>query len=116
MTTSRTLGELRMEYLDNANQLYSQGQYDGCEAFIDSFLLTIPEETPVSKEIENRFKEAEGRIQKTINELIKNTEKMEITERSETVFYGKKASEIQALKDKMDACWQIAIKHGLFND
>ena len=116
MTTSRTLGELRMNYLDDASQAYSSGQHEIAESFVDNFLLTIPEETAVAKEIENRFKEIEQRREKTVEKVIHDTEKMEITERSETVFYGMHASTIQSLKDKMDVCWQVAVKHGLFND
>lgn len=116
MVETKTIGEKRLEYLDLANKAYSSGDADSTQAFIDSFLTTIRDGTPVADEIQVAFDESEKKKNDTWEALVKSSSQLEAQMQSEQRYYGLQELGVLALKERLNACWQTSIKNGLFND
>jgi cell division septum initiation protein DivIVA len=116
MVEGLTVGQIRLQYLDMANKAYSANDFGSAQAYIDDFLVTIKDETDAAKEITKKFDEVEQKKQVALDQLIKETEIQENFQQSENRYYGNNSVLIQALKDKMNACWFVAQDKGLLHE
>lgn len=115
---SITVGVKRLEYLDIANKSYSAGDYDSMESYIEDFLFTIQENSKADGDLKTRFKDIDDKIKKTITdkeaEIINS--KVSINEATDQLQFTKNYAGIKGLKEKLNACWQVALINGLFHE
>ena len=116
MVELKSIGEKRLEYLDLANKAWSGGEFETVQNFIDSFLTTVRDNTPVATEIQEAFDKAEKKKDETWKSLVSKTSSIDSQTQCEQRFYGSQDIALQALRERLNACWQTAIKHGMFND
>lgn len=112
----RSIGEVRLEYIDTATKLLGSGNVDGTLQFIENFLSTVKNESPVAKKIQESFDKILLKKQKTLEKLLEETEKLGKWEQAETRGKGREYAEIQAINDRLNECWQLALENGLFNE
>lgn len=112
----RNIGVVRLEYIDTATKLLGSGDIDGTLQYIDNFLLTIKDDDPAAKQIQDSFDKILLKKNKTLERLMSETDKLGKWEQAEARAGGKDYAEIQAINDRLNNCWQIALKNGLFNE
>ena len=116
MAELKTIGEKRLEYLDLANKSWVENDFESVQNFMDSFLTTIRDGTPTADEIKNEFDKIEKKKNDSWDKLIKETSQMETQTQCEQRFYGNQEINLMALKERLNLCWQIAMRDGKFND
>lgn len=111
-----TIGEKRLEYLDTANKAMASGDVASAGNYIEAFLTTVRDGTPIAEELEKGFDDTEKKKELGWEKVVKETQKEEQFIQSERRYNGRGALELIALKERLNICWQISIKHGMFND
>ena len=114
-----SIGQLRMQYLAMANSSKTQMNIGIAIEHLDDFLNTIPSGGELDKLITEKFKEIDEKKEKTLKEIIEKTELskgLNIFEQAETRTYSARELDMQVLKDRIDACWNIAMEKGLFHE
>ena len=110
------IGAKRLEYLDLANKSFSSGNYSQANAFLESFMTTVRDESSMAKDIAKEFDSIEKKKMETWNATVVETEKMDSWTQSETRDDARTALSLAVLQDKIDCCWKVAMSHGAFND
>ena len=107
---------LRMKYLDLANMNFAQGNYPLSDGYVKDFLDTIDGSGEISKQITREFDDITGRKQKDKERLTEFVNTLGYLEQKDVRDRGMEEIEINAIHDKKNVCWTIALKEGLFND
>jgi hypothetical protein len=110
------LGMKRMEYLDLSLKANSTGDFQTAEQFLKSFLATVEDGSEMSKDIKKEFDRIDKTRVNTWNKLCDDSKSMDSWTQSE--FRGEQRIQLalEALYDRIDSCWKIALKLGGFND
>ena len=116
MSERSSIGEKRLEYLDFANKAFTGGDLNQAMHFIDNFLFTIRETSPMSKEIQMKFDEIEVKKNETWLDTVKKTDSLDQWRQTEIRYQDQVNLAIQVIRDKINACWNIAMANGAFND
>lgn len=110
------IGLLRMKYLDLANVSFAQGNYPLTDGYIKDFLDTVDGDGDVGKQITKEFDEIIARKKKDREALEKYVNTLGYLEQKDVKNKGMEEIEINAIHDRKNICWTIALKEGLFND
>jgi len=114
MVELKSIGEKRLEYLDLANKSWSANEFESVQNFMDSFLTTIRDGSQIADEIKLEFDKIEKDKDSNWEKLVKDTAQ-EVTQiQCEQRFYGNQELNLSALKQRLNFCWQVAIKYKLF--
>jgi len=113
MSELKSIGEKRLEYLDLANKAWSASEYDAVQNFIDSFLTTIRDDSSIATEISESFDKAEKKKNDSWDKLVKDSAQLDSQMQCEQRFYGWQDIALLNLKERLNACWQIAVKRKL---
>lgn len=116
MSERSSIGEKRLEYLDLANKLVAARDYGAAEIHLENFVVTIPDDSAVSKAIQTRFDEIEKEKQENFLKVVKESETMNAWTQTEHRTNMRDYYIIQGIKNRIEACWNISLKNGLFND
>ena len=116
MSERSSIGEKRLEYLDTANKCIAAGDYGAGERHLNNFLTTIRENNPISKTIQERFDELEKEKNESFLKLMQETEKLNAWVQTEERTRGRDYFIAKNITDRINACWNIALGNGLFND
>jgi hypothetical protein len=116
MSERSSIGEKRLEYLDFANKAFTSGDLNQALHFIDNFLFTIKENSQHSKDVQMKFDEIETKKNETWLNTVKQTESMDQWRQTEIRYQDQVNLAVQVIRDKINACWNIAQTHGMFND
>ena len=116
MSERPSIGDKRLEYLDLSNKCIAAGDYNQAMVYVENFLATIREGSDVSKEIQKAFDTIEIKKNETWLQVIKETEKIDQWQQTEVRAMNQNNLAAQVIKDKKDACWEIAMRLGAFND
>ena len=113
-----SVGQLRMKYLDTATMSLINNDFESTSLYIDSFLIWITEGTDSEKDITSRFKkineEADARIQAKRKELEEG--RMQNIEADELIENEAAKAGAESIKKMLNACLQVSLKNGLFNE
>lgn len=118
----KTVGSVRLEYLDGATKAYGTGDVGGTTTNIDMFLLTIKDMHPASEEIQKGFDQAMKNKESSLDEQKKEFDKLVSDQKinswqhSEMMNNARVVGDIQEINEKLNELWQISLKHGLFNE
>lgn len=110
------IGAKRLEYLDLANKTFSGNDFQQANAYLESFMTTVRDETNIASDIKKEFDSIEKKRIDTWNKIVEETTKMDTWSQSEVRSEQRIALAVEVLHDKIDSCWKIAIKYGAFND
>jgi hypothetical protein len=116
MSERSSIGEKRLEYLDYANKSIASGDYGSGERNLNSFLSTIREDSPISKEIQTAFDTLEQEKNENFLKMIKQTEGLEMWTQTEERARLRDYYIAKNIADRVSSCWNIALSKGLFND
>ena len=113
-----SVGQLRMKYLDTATMSLINNDFESTSLYVDSFLIWITEGTESEKDITQRFKiineKADARIQAKRKEL--EEERIQKIEADELLENEAAKASAEAIKEMLNACLQVSLKNGLFNE
>jgi len=115
-TSGYTVGHLRIKYLDLSNMAFAQNNYIAADGYIKDFLDTVKDDTDAAATITKEFDKIVNRKKKSLEELHKSTLNLGFLEQKDIVDEGKTTIEINAIHDKKEVCWMVALKEGLFYD
>lgn len=115
MEKNKNIGMVRLEYLDTATKLINT-DLSATLQYIDNFLITIQDGHEATTEIQKAFDKAIIKKNNTLKNLEEETEKLNLWERAEQRANGKAYAELQEINDRLNSCWQIAMRHGLFHE
>lgn len=116
MSERSSIGEKRLEYLDLANKSIAIRDFGAAELHLDNFITTIPENSIAAKDIQTRFDEIEKEKQENFLKVINDTNTMNMWIQTEQRVNMRDFYVIKGIKDRVEACWNVALKNGLFND
>lgn len=116
MSERSSIGEKRLEYLDFANKSITMGDYGSGERNLNSFLTTIRENSGLSIQIQKRFDELEKEKNENFLKLVQDTEQMNAWEQTERRSTGRDYFIAKNIADRVNACWNLAMENGAFND
>jgi len=116
MSERSSIGEKRLEYLDLANKLVAARDYGAAELHLDNFVTTIMDDSVASKAIQASFDKIEQEKQENFLKVVKETETLNAWVQTEQRSSLRDYYIIKSIKDRIEACWNIALKNGLFND
>jgi hypothetical protein len=116
MSERSSIGEKRLEYLDLANKLVAARDYGAAELHLENFVTTIPDNSVASKDIQAHFDDIEKEKQENFLKVIKDTETLNAWIQTEQRTNMRDYYIVRSIKDRIEACWSIALKNGLFND
>jgi len=116
-----SIGHLRIKYLDMANISFAQNtennsNYIAANGHIDSFVDTIKEESKAGKAIKDEFDKITLMKRQVLTNLSESIKDLSYLEKNDIKNRGREEIEINAIHDKKEACWRIAMKEGLFNE
>lgn len=110
-----TIGDKRLEYLDLANKSWSEEAFPQVQKFIDDFLRTIRDNSQIAEELKTEFDKAEKTKNNTWDKIVKETNEQPTVLQTENRYYGAQNIELENLNNRLNICWQIAIKYKLFS-
>ena len=115
MEENYSIGKIRLQFLHEAENMFTTGDFNGCIAKIGSFLHTI--HTPEIKEkIKEKDVELDAKAKESNDKLIERAKREGFLERSKMVGMEQDRIELSLLDEKLDFCWDIALEKGLFHE
>ena len=112
----KSIGRTRHEFIEAAYNCFANGEIPRCIRFIDVYCDTIPDEHPAADELQKAFDQAMQTRKSTINKGEIETKKMNYLLGCENMINTKAEAEIMEINERLDHCWNVARKHGLFNE
>jgi formiminotetrahydrofolate cyclodeaminase len=116
MSERSSIGEKRLEYLDFANKALTSGDFGTAERSMGNFLMTIRENTPESKKIQEKFDSLHDELNAAFMKVMQDTEKVEAFTQTEQRAKARDYFLAKNIQDRINICWTIAMENGLFND
>jgi len=117
--TTHKIGQERYKYLDLANMTYANARelsdYRTPIGFMDAFEFTLEPGSEAKKEYLRKKEEVEVEKTENIRQWEKWKEGLTYFEQSD-VSLQRDRIEIAAIAKKLDCCWDISKRYGLFND
>jgi hypothetical protein len=110
------IGLIRYKYLDLSNMSFAQGDFVGCMGYINAFLETIKEGTPIAETIRKEFAKIEEERKERVKKLGELTENLGYLEQKDAKERGRQELEIDAVHNRKNICWTISLMENLFND
>jgi len=111
----KSKGAERWKYLDMANISFATREYESAEGFIRGFLTLIDGESGSGKEITSEFNRIDESRKESINKLKDDMSKLGYLEQHDLQENKKLSVEVDALHERLAACWIISQKNSLFN-
>lgn len=115
----RNMGNMRSNYLDLANQSYANAQsltdYRKAVGFMDAFEFTLQAGSDEKKDLLRKKEEIELSKKESIRKWEAWKDGLNYFEQYD-VQPERDRIEIIAVGQRLDACWEIAKRYGLFND
>jgi len=115
---SLTLGQTRKNALDNANYCLAEKYLDTCEVWINNFLQTIDDKDgKIQIDLDKFYKinlEQTAEMEKQLNEMIQ-AQKINQWHFNQMKRDGENKIFAIELSKRLEYCWDMALKEGLFN-
>lgn len=114
-----TMGDMRKNYLDLANINFANAQnpngYRTAVGFIDAFEFTLEPGSEVKREILKKKEQIDQEKQENIRKWNIWKDKLGYWEQYDAQIERDKI-EVIAVGERLDHCWEMAKRYGLFND
>jgi len=116
---SNSMGDMRKNYLDLANINFANAQgyigYRNAVGFLDAFEFTLEPGSEVKREILKKKEQIDLDKQENIRKWKVWMEKLGYLEQNDAQLERDKI-EVISIGERLDHCWEMAKRYGLFND
>ena len=108
------IGNKRLEYLDLANKMKIQGNYEAVKESIISFQNTIRNGSQIADEINKEFTRIQNEKNEKYRKIVEETQNIDTQLQAERRYYAwYQELPLDELDKQLDVCWQILMKYKL---